>query len=379
MYKRQLEVRCAMCRAVLWRDWAEPCSGPRTPWFSADPRTAATSHTFCGWQLMMLRRDPLRVASRTWAATSDWIRMLLYRAVCPVRTARRRERGGGQPGGLPGSILLVAHRHSVRSFVRLPWRTGCAVLGDGGQNPEARLPFFRATPLPVLPPLSFLAGHHLCLWDTPRPEHIGLINTRCSPYQVRTGRLPTSSCLRRWRLACQRPLHARLATGAGLSFMLTFCRQARARGHGWARSSPITRDRPCMSALAEGCAAVGRLSCPTTAPPTDRPGRNIGGARHLLQRVRQRAAGGRGVGTSQPGLDAKAAAARCPTCLSSSGLASPASGQAAHASLPYVAAVRRCRTAPVSPAPCARRAGAAQGRRGACPFMHPYFSTRIVT
>ncbi|KAG2430280.1 hypothetical protein HXX76_010375 [Chlamydomonas incerta] len=32
--------------------------------------------------------------------------------------------------------------------------------------------------------IRFLAGHHISMFDPPRPEHIGLVHTKCSPFQV---------------------------------------------------------------------------------------------------------------------------------------------------------------------------------------------------
>ncbi len=32
--------------------------------------------------------------------------------------------------------------------------------------------------------IRFLAGHHISMFDPPRSEHIGLVHTKCSPFQV---------------------------------------------------------------------------------------------------------------------------------------------------------------------------------------------------
>ncbi|KAG2492325.1 hypothetical protein HYH03_009276 [Edaphochlamys debaryana] len=34
--------------------------------------------------------------------------------------------------------------------------------------------------------IRFLAGHHLSMFEPPRPDHIGLVHTKCSPYQIAT-------------------------------------------------------------------------------------------------------------------------------------------------------------------------------------------------
>ncbi|GIL88266.1 hypothetical protein Vretimale_14143 [Volvox reticuliferus] len=56
--------------------------------------------------------------------------------------------------------------------------------GESSQERESEIQHFLDTFFLSRIAIRFLAGHHISMFEPPRPDHIGLVHTRCSPYQI---------------------------------------------------------------------------------------------------------------------------------------------------------------------------------------------------
>ncbi|GLC46358.1 hypothetical protein PLESTB_001766800 [Pleodorina starrii] len=56
--------------------------------------------------------------------------------------------------------------------------------GESSQELESEIQHFLDTFFLSRIAIRFLAGHHISMFEPPRPDHIGLVHTRCSPYMI---------------------------------------------------------------------------------------------------------------------------------------------------------------------------------------------------
>lgn len=59
--------------------------------------------------------------------------------------------------------------------------------GDSTQERESEIQHFLDTFFLSRIAIRFLAGHQISMFEPPRPDHIGLVHTKCSPFMVSHG------------------------------------------------------------------------------------------------------------------------------------------------------------------------------------------------